>query len=882
MADSKYYLSYTAQQIDERLKKVDDIPTKNSQLENDSGYITKDTAEKTYQPIGDYVTQEDLPSVPTKTSELTNDSGFITLEEVPKVDLSDYAKSEEVANTYQTKGNYATIEELNKKQDTLTAGGGIDIKDNVISCTLDTTLYKVVTELPDVGEEHKIYLMESADVGEQNIYTEYGYINGEWEKLGEYRATIDLSDYLTKKNAEETYVKKDEVPEEIYHMSEFTKTSGYITESLFNEIYAAIESDKLIMYGNLVCYGKNAVSYNIEFEETFNKYIYLWAVSFTQVDGYYGIWTTEIQIGSQYISSSGIPYTVKTYGRSFNNEGDGTKFLNDKGEYAAITIPEEIININIDEYTSDIYTKLSNAIASVDKNALAHIYSYDTDYGISTLETQDYIISSKINDGYLYTYTFIYDGSSITLSNTTKIKLKSDGDGSTFLNDKGEYSNPNYDGEIIVDSSNTTSLKLKASSNLYTGHISAMLTNIFTSEDELVKILSLDKGKYKVISAEESNKFIGEILISDNSSSDTEGITISGNMFDRNYAFGIGFSQMYLASEESYYTTNGDIIVYDLRKNTNIKDFVEGHPALYNFSINLQIASNGTYYISEVNDDTTIGIAKAFEEGGVNFGKYGNYDIRRLTESSFPQCVYVSSGVLKNYSTSAATQALFIKGASNISEVASPEAILNATEQQGLIGGSTSNSIPTKTPIKTFYIINNSDDESDYIPLYLNGTTMSYSRPIIYASDVKNAVIYTPNNVVEYISVKVKAQSVCKVTAVLMYGNGSEAIKLLIDNDYTQSDKYTLNFTMSDGTNTGTFDEDTYNSLKTAIEDGKCIIVKGNGGVKPVSATIGTDLIVLRWNIATTSDDNTVTLSVYELTLTSTTYTSKAIHKVIS
>lgn len=73
--------------------------------------------------------------------------------------------------------------------------GGIHLAE---SCTLDTKLYKIVTELPAVGEEHKIYLIESSVQGEQNIYTEYGYINGAWEELGQYRAKIDLEPYALK------------------------------------------------------------------------------------------------------------------------------------------------------------------------------------------------------------------------------------------------------------------------------------------------------------------------------------------------------------------------------------------------------------------------------------------------------------------------------------------------------------------------------------------------------------------------------------------------------------------------------------------------------------------------------------------------------------
>ena len=47
------------------------IPTKTSQLTNDSGFLTE------HQDLSDYALKTELPTVPTKVSQLTNDSGFI-------------------------------------------------------------------------------------------------------------------------------------------------------------------------------------------------------------------------------------------------------------------------------------------------------------------------------------------------------------------------------------------------------------------------------------------------------------------------------------------------------------------------------------------------------------------------------------------------------------------------------------------------------------------------------------------------------------------------------------------------------------------------------------------------------------------------------------
>lgn len=62
---------------------------------------------------------------------------------------------------------------------------------------LDLSLYKVVESLPesDINED-KIYLVLSAESGTQNTYTEYIYVDSKWEKLGEYKAAVDLTNYV--------------------------------------------------------------------------------------------------------------------------------------------------------------------------------------------------------------------------------------------------------------------------------------------------------------------------------------------------------------------------------------------------------------------------------------------------------------------------------------------------------------------------------------------------------------------------------------------------------------------------------------------------------------------------------------------------------------
>lgn len=66
---------------------------------------------------------------------------------------------------------------------------------------IDTQVMLVVDELPNTDiKANKIYLVKNTDSTEdQNVYTEYVYVNQKWEKLGEFKPEVDLS-YLADKS----------------------------------------------------------------------------------------------------------------------------------------------------------------------------------------------------------------------------------------------------------------------------------------------------------------------------------------------------------------------------------------------------------------------------------------------------------------------------------------------------------------------------------------------------------------------------------------------------------------------------------------------------------------------------------------------------------
>ena len=98
----------TENQLQDEFALKTDIPTKTSQLTNDSGYLTE------HQSLTDYAKKTDIP---TKTSQLTNDSGYLTEHQ----DLSEYAKKvdyytkTETDNKYQLQGDYVTYNEMSEE-----------------------------------------------------------------------------------------------------------------------------------------------------------------------------------------------------------------------------------------------------------------------------------------------------------------------------------------------------------------------------------------------------------------------------------------------------------------------------------------------------------------------------------------------------------------------------------------------------------------------------------------------------------------------------------------------------------------------------------------------------------------------------------------------
>lgn len=75
-------------------------------------------------------------------------------------------------------------------------------------------VFRIVTGLPSSDiEEDVVYLVPAITTGDSNVYVEYTYINGAWEKLGEVTSTVDLSNYYTKDEANSIFAQSTAVTE---------------------------------------------------------------------------------------------------------------------------------------------------------------------------------------------------------------------------------------------------------------------------------------------------------------------------------------------------------------------------------------------------------------------------------------------------------------------------------------------------------------------------------------------------------------------------------------------------------------------------------------------------------------------------------------------
>lgn len=203
------------------------VPTKMSDLTNDAGYVTQyhshdNYVSKTYVDdaiagidvpevdLSNYVTKSEIPTVPTKTSDLTNDSNFIT--SIP----SEYITETELSNKNYADKSYVT-NAINNAQ-----LGGSD------GSTIDLSIYATKDDLANIADTIDIPTKTS------QLDNDSGFlISIPLEYVTESELTA--KDYATKSYVDNAqidvdlsdYALKTDIPTVPTNISAFTNDSGY-------------------------------------------------------------------------------------------------------------------------------------------------------------------------------------------------------------------------------------------------------------------------------------------------------------------------------------------------------------------------------------------------------------------------------------------------------------------------------------------------------------------------------------------------------------------------------------------------------------------------------------------------------------------------------
>ena len=112
----------------------------------------------------------------------------------------------EAINIAKTGGTATQVLMANGSVRTLNAANGIcglDANGRIPLAqlgNLDTSLFKLVTSLPSSGESNEIYIVKDGSDA-NDVYQEYYYTNGAWEKIGTHTVKVDLTPYAKKTEA---------------------------------------------------------------------------------------------------------------------------------------------------------------------------------------------------------------------------------------------------------------------------------------------------------------------------------------------------------------------------------------------------------------------------------------------------------------------------------------------------------------------------------------------------------------------------------------------------------------------------------------------------------------------------------------------------------
>lgn len=239
------------------------------------------------------------PAIPTKTSDLTNNSGFIT-------------KAVNDLTNYYLKSETYTKEEVQ----------------SLISAINSVTLQKVES-LPEMEESNVIYLVPKSGSG-NDIYDEYIFIDGKPEHIGSTQ--VDLSNYVQEAPKDgKTYGRNNGAWSEIVASNQyldlttlFPNESGALSEENYQKVVDAYENRVSLARVNTVYF---------PFSMTKDEESYGLTINMSGLNSFELNANLVVNVKRISVYTDDKTYVCAWNSMNLVNNGDGTKYLSDNGQY---------------------------------------------------------------------------------------------------------------------------------------------------------------------------------------------------------------------------------------------------------------------------------------------------------------------------------------------------------------------------------------------------------------------------------------------------------------------------------------------------------------------------------------------------------------------
>ena len=239
------------------------------------------------------------PVIPTKTSDLTNNSGFIT-------------KAVNDLTNYYLKSETYTKEEVQ----------------SLISAINSVTLQKVES-LPEMRESNVIYLVPKSGSG-NDIYDEYIFIDGKPEHIGSTQ--VDLSNYVQEAPKDgKTYGRNNGAWSEIVASNQyldlttlFPNESGTLSDENYQKIVNAWENRVSLTRVNTVYF---------PFSMTKDEESYGLTINMSGLNSFELNANLVVNVKRISVYTDDKTYVCAWNSMNLVNNGVGTKYLSDNGEY---------------------------------------------------------------------------------------------------------------------------------------------------------------------------------------------------------------------------------------------------------------------------------------------------------------------------------------------------------------------------------------------------------------------------------------------------------------------------------------------------------------------------------------------------------------------